>query len=114
MNVKASELRIGNLIEFRNNIEPPQIVKITPRWFRSSMMDDDFELNEYWHPIPLTEEWLVKFGFEFKNGYGYKFKFGYISKSDFYWMYHGICIKLQYVHQLQNLYFSLTGKELIQ
>lgn len=75
-------------------------------------------------PIPLTEEWLLKFGFEknFNNFYeklinkdeddfigkltDYFFAY-YIDKKDNYPL-----IYIKYVHQLQNLYFALTGEEL--
>ena len=79
-------------------------------------------------PIPLTEEWLTKFGFEkddvntyihysLPSGTGIYFESG----NDWNFNDANICgdydecihVKLpQYVHQLQNLYFSLTGKEL--
>ena len=71
-------------------------------------------------PIPLTEEWLLKFGFKkveglpgwtydgydiFKDGKSWHiFKFNQTLKVH--------RCKLLYVHQLQNLYFALTGKEL--
>lgn len=75
------------------------------------------------NPIPLTEEWLVKFGFSNKGGkeyqintgdqshliielYDYSFSVGYAYESS------GTPHKIQYVHQLQNLYFALTGEEL--
>lgn len=67
-------------------------------------------------PIPLTEEIILKFGFEKKgdfwfvksgikienrnNGFSY---FRYLNE-----------IKILSVHQLQNLYFALTGEELTQ
>lgn len=78
---------------------------------------EDFE---YILPIPLTEEWLLKFGFKeseydiFINddceglrliSYG-KFE-GYQAS----WWNNEI-INLDYLHQLQNLYLSLTGEEL--
>lgn len=69
-------------------------------------------------PIPLTEEWLVKLGFKRSGLYhfkdqvyiydeyglidtGYEYRFNYTQKQ------------LLYVHELMNLYFSLTGQELI-
>lgn len=76
-------------------------------------------------PVPLTEEWLFKFGFirhhrDYSNGIIYiknvpdntKFEWGvYPNKLG-----SGIQIKnrilLHSVHQLQNLYFALTGEEL--
>jgi hypothetical protein len=69
---------------------------------------------EYIEPIPLTEEWLRRFGFA--NGEKENFDFtrnmqlrilGY--EAD----YNGLWIgEIEYVHQLQNLYFALTGAEL--
>lgn len=68
-------------------------------------------------PIPLTEEWLVKLGFNAIDDH-----FIIIPESD----YSSIVIEknnnefniltipasLKYVHQLQNLFYCLTGEEL--
>ena len=80
-------------------------------------------------PIPLTEEWLLRFGFEVLNGstvWANKKELNYdlsnehqifkneISISDFKFIYlnDNLISKIDYVHSLQNLYFSLTGEEL--
>ena len=70
-------------------------------------------------PILLTEEWLLKFGFEFKGKC--------ISKNWFYlWKdgskivfalaemqeETGTYLEIKYVHQLQNLYWCICGEEL--
>jgi hypothetical protein len=70
-------------------------------------------------PIPLTEEWLFKFGFENidTNDDGGD-NYWYLSKTDFmldrffqsFTM--NTSFDLEYVHQLQNLYFALTNEEL--
>ena len=78
-------------------------------------------------PIPLTEEWLLRFGFKkyiHKPIEGEEEKceeycidklsivdwgYGFIMSNAFA---HGLRIELKSVHQLQNLYFSLTGTEL--
>ena len=65
-------------------------------------------------PIPLTEEWLLKFGFE-KTSLHYLKKDGIIIQSEdnyFECFLGSIVVKLQWLHQLQNLYFALTGEEL--
>ena len=71
-------------------------------------------------PIPLTEEWLKKFGFEYNSGLKHWIK----PNSGFYyairvgwlipWMDDNCEVKtpLHHVHQLQNLYHALTGEEL--
>ena len=106
----AKELRIGNYILFGVINEP---IKIT------GGIDEKNTTIQMAKPIPLTEEWLLKFGFV-KDG-----------DSDTYNLcteeYNEMCIEgylqsemnvmdinvtLKHVHQLQNLYFALTGKEL--
>ncbi len=68
-----------------------------------------FELE----PIPLTEDWFVKFGFELSNVGVRKdgcdlIDIGFMFHLDGY----GENREIKYVHQLQNLYFALTQKEL--
>jgi len=76
-------------------------------------------------PIPLTEEWLDKFGFEKSDDLG-SYEVGLNSpfvaliwnseevdlENDFSIEPMTITYRCKYVHQLQNLYFALTGKEL--
>ena len=74
------------------------------------------------NPIPLTEEWLERFGFKEKS----KWTFVLNTPSGRMLTYHlgtkiihygsdgygSGEINCKYVHQLQNLYHALTGKEL--
>lgn len=119
----ARELRIGNLV-----LDPEGLVsKILSISTESNSTDGKYYLeNDYnGHPedlrsIPLTEEWLLKFGFS--DGYT-EFKKGWfvICSEDgiFYFQFENYSVefpdvKIKYVHQLQNLYFALTGEELTQ
>lgn len=78
-------------------------------------------------PIPLTEEWLVDFGWvwnkecdsyeKYPNGDA-RMNLTFHDVNNSYTMFNyvikaNICSRLFYVHQLQNLYFALTNKELI-
>lgn len=71
-------------------------------------------------PIPLTEEWLLKFGFKKEWGKLYQIEANYFPvfmDDNVTWYYSADCYHytgkaLEYVHQLQNLYFTLTGEEL--
>ena len=54
--MKANEFRLGNLIKSENEVFP-----VTMNEFRAFSFPG--VINEY-DPIPLTEEWLLKFGFE--------------------------------------------------
>ena len=124
--MKASELRIGNLLEFRNYIQPHKIITVGCRFFSSASVDNvkiaDFEINHYHSPIPLTEEWLLKFGLDYTSEKDYYYLaftikdllFETASSMDGF-TYNLSCgnqINIKHVHQLQNLYFALTGEEL--
>lgn len=108
------ELRIGNLV-MNNFKRENDIVEIDTIDF----VEDWFKLFK---PIPLTEEWLLKFGLPyFSETEYYSIRFS-IKGFDFQ-SYDSINafaynfgfddeIIIKYVHQLQNLYFVLTKKEL--
>lgn len=112
--MKATELRIGNWIGYKSGTK-----------LRESIVDI-LDLQEMrkpsrsgveFYPIPLTEEWLLKFGFEKENETWVKDYF-LIDSDDLKISFENAwgedrTVKLQYVHQLQNLYFALTGEELI-
>lgn len=70
-------------------------------------------------PILITEEWLERLGFENKNGYwvedDHLVMLAYFDDEDLYLTTSNddkISSSLLFVHQLQNLYYSLTGEEL--
>ena len=129
--MKANELRLGNLVYgVSDRIE--KVTHITEKEVKTNLLKLDAEsqllnFNDI-RPIPLTEEWLLKFGFEFnhqneywkhyQNDKGFnisqwvhptKFagfeKFGAFYYGDSY-------LEVKYVHTFQNLYFALTGEEL--
>lgn len=69
--------------------------------------------------VPITEEWLLRFGFIKKNNtpsIELYIKEDFIVRFDpqdkFQFYINGKYINIDYVHQLQNLYFALTNKEL--
>lgn len=104
--MKANEFRIGNYVFLKSKSKIYQIL--------SGQEIDTGTDSEDFDPIPLTEEWLVKFGFKNKEKGNFSFNenmdlriFG--DEAD----YNGIWVsRIQYVHQLQNLFFALTGEEL--
>ena len=125
--MEARELRIGNYLsqksENMNNMYPFghwRVDKIGVKSFQCKK----FNSNNF-VAIPLTEEWLLKLGFE-------KEVHGSISSSSTWFylpdfplqkaggfanpMYYSLGnykgIKIYTVHQLQNLYHALTGQEL--
>lgn len=77
--------------------------------------------NHQFEPIPLTPEILEKAGFSSGSEIYYTLDFFVITKSIDHqtWEFkiktswaENRTIGLRYVHQLQNLYFALTGTEL--
>jgi hypothetical protein len=112
--MKASELRIGNLI-YDNEVGHKGDFKVTAKdivHIQNKGLDTDYSF------INLSEEWLVKFGFE-DNGQSYEIEYcvvrrNYNNKVMFDLFKNGEFIhsELKHVHQLQNLYFALTGEEL--
>lgn len=85
--LKANELRIGNWIH----------VNVTDGTTKNIQVDADAikEIDEYpkgFEPIPLTHE--------------------IVHKANYHPTQWSILSQIKYVHQLQNLHFALTGKEL--
>jgi hypothetical protein len=89
---------------------------------------------QFIEPIRLTEEWIVKLGFNCINRTKMAFKLYHNNENaDFsslilkevgnnpIWFYAGnnrwtinpFTVEIKYVHQLQNLYFALSEKELV-
>jgi len=76
--------------------------------------DSKKEQDDFISAVPLTEEWLIKFGFvKFKGDESDFFKgdFEISLQSYSFWM-GSLLPTIKYVHQLQNLYFALTNTEL--
>lgn len=109
--IDARELRIGNWV-FNKATERKQIKEV---YSDCSIYD----------PIPLTEEWLIRAGFEIAYSSNFRLKFDHPKftecgfdyshvpdKSMEGFRYYGHYIKIKWVHQLQNLFFCLSGEEL--
>jgi hypothetical protein len=76
-----------------------------------------FDQISNYEPIPITEEWLLKFGFEKSFDTNFTLEFLHheleINISGYgTWLNTQDIVSVKYVHQLQNLYFALTGEEL--
>ncbi len=128
--INEKDLRIGNLVEYKITDkfderkewwEVSEIDADDIHWLsKVDTKDDDFRA------IPLTEEWLLKLGFELL--YTGKFRKVYDFAKDLRFGYsdnHGLkntpsaitfvgnsFSHIKYVHELQNLYFALTQREL--
>jgi hypothetical protein len=116
--MKANELRIGNLtyrIEVKNK-NNTVIDDITI--YDIERIQEVHDKTFTYEPIPLTGEWLQKFGFQTEQSFVYELDDITINTSRglmciFTKCKNNVEIEItEYVHQLQNLYFALTNKEL--
>lgn len=126
------ELR--TIVEIRHTMVSVKYIRSDTNQPHQSMVEYD-RLT----PITLTEEWLLKFGFAellvnhgkikdyrlnctppgYKHEYFFVFRFRERNDEDFrmYWYPQATngsmhTFPCKYVHQLQNLFFALTGEEL--
>lgn len=127
--MRIEDLRIGSLVSY-NNCD----LKVTALGSRSDIIGlERHPLTAFNRvsPIPLSEEWLLKFGFIEQIGFikfiGKKYTNSFeVSNNDldkWYCYFRNfnkselddfvlLMNDLKYVHQLQNLYHALTGKDL--
>jgi hypothetical protein len=107
--MKVNELRVGNWVMGDRNI-PYQIeLSDFSDWYNDH---NSHEYGNHLHSIPITEEWLLRFGFTKSFEYAYNVyrrpSFAILGGNRFYCM----GIEILSVHQLQNFYFALTKEEL--
>lgn len=125
--MKAKNYRVGNIVE-----QPSRIGKISEVWQDGVRLEGYHNGYDYNHtkPIHLNEKWLNIFGFKKEvlsdnGGYYYTFelnenkhcdlsisggdKNGFVEVSLFP---YEEWFRYKYVHELQNLFFAITGAEL--
>jgi hypothetical protein len=123
--MKPKELRIGNYVLIRDYLlivsgltwdETEGTYEVVYHNNRASQPIKNFK------PVPLTEHWILKFGFKPKyedqeDNLIYEKNNLLITKDKFKEEFYlelnmSVESELKYVHQLQNLYFVLTADEL--
>jgi hypothetical protein len=128
--IKATELRIGNTIQYHliDNIGP--VEEHVDEWVETNIDWEDLQqvseneegFNEWHRPIPLSEEVLMRLGFEcsYKSNMHSVYSLGDGKISYYFWYGTGnsylsivgtkfIC---NTVHHLQNIVHDLLGHEL--
>ena len=126
------ELRIGNKVLYHRNESIQEIETVTGLMSDGTIfLSPDHEGCTHpkslktIRPIQLTEEWLLKLQFAksmnvFWTKCGVTLLMKGLTKDKFYdFLFGGSCqegwsesTSIKYVHELQNIYFALTGKEL--
>jgi hypothetical protein len=105
--MNAKEVRIGNYLkQITHSFNG--VVRLSAYHFETI---EDNEIDVF--PIPLTEEWLIKFGFEEAlNGWWSPCEEYSYREGNFYLGANIFLAKIDYVHQLQNIYTVLQSREL--
>ncbi len=108
--IKVEELRIGNWV-----LEDGEYILV-------EKLEYDGQINNNYHfdPIPLTEEILLKCGFEYEGdllliniqGGEISYEYGCIYLGMGHYYQESNQLEIKHLHQLQNLYFALTVEEL--
>jgi len=120
--IQANELRIGNWLADKQN-RKGKVIELTPRTITVKMpfskLKDTYIGKSAFKGIPITEDILLKAGFE-KNGSYKEIKLNQVSitikllDGEYFlvdasgWYGKGFI----YLHSLQNLIYALTGTEL--
>jgi hypothetical protein len=136
--MKAESLRIGNWVEYFGKNKQIDGIKSmsTKEGYAVEIISTDVHGNsirEYTpldsqslKPIPLTEEWVLRFGFEIKEDpesvfYSIYFdgltngsvEIGRTKGCSFYYFENiNFITQIKHVHEMQNIFHALTGEEL--
>lgn len=114
--INANELRIGNWVrtsEYHNKITSLG----TDACHTTARERKVLHTYEFVHPIPLTPEILEQCGFKTGEESWIKGMLHVAMRDGIFKMWYGSMnnssiVSVQHLHQLQNLYFALFGKEL--
>lgn len=126
--MKANELRIGNLLQLNPNKQwvvgdregtlPKGVYSVKSISLAGINFTDWPESGIYWEDleryagIPLTPEWLERFDWGSYKHLCINSYFSFDEQWRLYYHNDYTGVNVYFVHQLQNLYFALTGTEL--
>lgn len=124
MKIQPHELRMGNYVNYFGRVVEVKGVKAySSQLLYNGGCDDLAFIDGSVLPIPITEEWLLNFGWKWNDEIKYyensdvRMFLDYRPVNGSYTMFNYVIRAkitdfIWHVHQLQNLHFALTGKEL--
>jgi hypothetical protein len=107
-----NEIRQGNYVSITPFEKETDILQLNEKEIEHLYIFGNWDRIK---PIPLTEEWLLKIGFENNEAekkYCKKCITLYMEDNLFWCDIFWDSLEIKSVHQLQNLYFALTNEEL--
>ncbi len=121
--MKAEEFRLGNIIKITTLDMVCVVIGIKPDAIRvnAEILRGHYTADKeaVFSGVPLSEEWLVKFGFIFeRRGEDVADQIWRKKGFEFWQHSEGFCHDfltggdINYVHTLQNIYYYLIGEEL--
>lgn len=113
--MKASDLRLGNLVVYNGSVF--RVTRISKNIITADRGkgDVEFSINDL-SPLRITEFWLLKFGFK-------RYPWGLVTGNLLFKdkdhkldeltleVGNGFRVRVEFIHQLQNVYHSLSGNE---
>lgn len=124
MAISANELRLGNYVRLRmhdyNEVDSHnEITGLDEESPSVNAITFDYLSYDEIQPIPLTEEWLLKFGaLKKRTGIFDISRFQLIWKENYKYWYvidktkQTYLTKIEFVHEFQNFNFTLNAQEL--
>ncbi|MCE3278008.1 MAG: hypothetical protein K0S44_199 [Bacteroidetes bacterium] len=126
--IKLNELRLGNYVQpDKDHLNQFHGVGLVTLIQEEKFTVSNHYPGKWFEPISITEEWLVKFGFKqdqdcvlglypikyFDDLTAWRTKCHFAVSSFGDDPYYDLDVpNIKFVHQLQNLYYALTGNEL--
>ncbi|MDV3822937.1 hypothetical protein CMU07_09240 [Elizabethkingia anophelis] len=117
--MKIQELRIGNYINHSELSGITEVIAIGKDYIHILFNNETlYESIKWFTPIPLTEEWLLKFDFTLKSDIDGEYyekngvKVLILRSETIHFFFGNPYTKEKYVHELQNYFHINTGEEL--
>jgi len=121
--MEATELRLNNFVIYEDEIVP--VIGMENNDNGLLVKIDSHNVTDFRNlkPIALTAEWFQRLGFKeaYRSSTRVRFELPNYCRYDFDlssnkilqgFLFFGNYIKCNHLHQLQNIYFTLTGEEL--